>query len=611
VHILDWIIVLIFLISLLLLGFRLAKRAGSSAEEFINAGRKMPWWLGGTSMIAVTINASTMLQDTRKVREDGMAGMWFNWQSLMQLTIASVWFFRLYRRAGYTTQMEFYESRYTGWKSQFARLFDTAFYGIGVGAAWASIGLVGMKKVVTVMLGLPEHLIFFGHAIPAEIPVILLLVTIALTYSAASGVHGVVWTDLIEAFIALFCSTVLALIVISKVGWNSGLSDNLQSLGERGSELMSLVPSLGLVLIYYFLIHPILTQGGYVPHVQRFLALKDEKEVIYMSLYANIVSYVIKPVPYWICGLASIFLITDQEILANLGSIVSTTGALIPDYERIYPALIKEYLPIGLTGLMIAGFLSAFMSSFDSNIHNATCVFTHDFYRAFLAKKKTEKHYVNVARGFMVFQAMLASIIGIMVDDILALMMIGLALPIAPGLVKLARFFWWRVNGWAEFVAQIASLIIVGFLFTSTGNNTVIALMKSIGLDGNDGFFVTRQLMLLSFATVFSIVAILVTKPEPMEHLVKFYKRMRPYGWWGPVIAEAGESYRNRESIPMLILLTIGIVGAPLALTFMAIGLMFANWTLLLISAAVSAFMLWMTFHATRKLYPKDSILGG
>lgn len=603
-HPIDWLIVAVFMAFLLWLGFKLSRKASKDTTEYILAGRKMPWWLAGTSYTATGLNASTMLQDSRKIRQDGIAGLWFTWQNIINGAVATVWFFRLWRRAGYMTQMEFYRDRYTGWRADFARLFDTVFYGICIGAGWAAIGLVGMKKIVSVILDLPESVSFLGMALPSDVLVVLSMVLIALIYSAASGVHGVVWTDMVEFAIAMVCSVGLTMIVYGVVGWNTGLHEKIQGLGEQGQELMKLTPAFGIVLLYYFFIHPLFTQGGYNPHIQRFLALKNERETVYMTIYANFVNFVVKPFPFYVCGLASIFIFSDEYILSELGSIVSSTGEVIPDYERIYPALVKQYLPIGITGLMIAGFMSAFMSSFDTNIHNAASTFTNDLYKAYLAKGKSERHYVWAARWFMVFQTVFASIIGIMVDDILALMMIGIALPIAPGLVKLARFIWWRVNGWAEVIAQIMSVFVIAFVLSPWGVDVINRLMAWMGVAGNDGFFVTRQLILILFSTLVSLVVVLCTKPEPMDRLVAFYKRVRPYGWWEPVIAQAGEKYRNRESRGALVALTLGITGTAMGAIFAAVGFILARWYLLVPSIGATVIAGIACHLVLKKLYP-------
>ena len=602
---LDYIVVFLFMAFLLWLGFHLSRKAGENTEEFILAGRRMPWWLAGTSQSASGLNASTMLQDSRKIRQDGLAGLWFSWQHILNAAVGAVWFTRLWRRARYTTQMEFFHSRYCGWQADFARLYDTLLYGIGGGAAWAAIGLVGMKKIAVVVMDLPATVQILGITVGSDTLVVILLVLVALIYSAASGVHGVVWTDFVEFFVAMFCSIGLMLVVYNEVGWATGLRGKIDGLGIEGERLLEMLPAIGPVFLYFIFIHPIFTQGNYNPQVFRALALKNEREVLYMTIYNMIVNFIFKPFPFYIAGLSGMFIFSDVFIMENLGTLTTPAGEVIPDYERVYPALVVQYLPVGLVGLMIAGFMSAFMSSFDTNIHNATAIFTNDLYRPYLAKGKTEKHYVQVSRVFMSFHALLALGLGILVQDILYLMMFSLALPISAGMVKLLRFIWWRVNGWGEVAAQITGLVMVGFMLSPWGDPLVVKVMSLFGGEGNDAFFVTRQMMLILVSTLVAVTVILCTEPEPMDKLVEFYKRLRPYGWWDPVIAEAGERYRNRESRLLLAGMSLAIVLTIFGLISVAIGLLLAFPEILVPGALVFVAAFTGFMLGVRKLYPQ------
>jgi len=223
---LDWMVVLFFLVGLLVMGFFLAKRAGKSSEEFILAGRKLPWWLAGTSIIAAALNASTMLQDSRKIREDGIGGMWFTWRWIFSTAISTIWFDRLWRRARFTTQMEFYQARYSGYGAVFARIYDSIIYGIVVAIAWASIGVIGMKKILPILFDFPQVLNFAGISIPTNVLMVIVLIGVAAIYSIASGVYGVVWTDLVEFLVALGSSYILVFLVYKEVGGNVGLQKN-------------------------------------------------------------------------------------------------------------------------------------------------------------------------------------------------------------------------------------------------------------------------------------------------------------------------------------------------------------------------------------------------
>ncbi len=607
-ELLDIIVVGAFLLGLLALGFFLSKRAGSATDEFILAGRKMPFWLAGTSVIATGLNASSMLQASRKVRQDGLSGMWFDWRGVVDSTIDMIWFLRLWRRAGFTTQMEFYHARYAGWSATFARLYDALVYGIILAAVWASVGIVGMKKIASVLFDLPEFYTVFGTEISSSILVVAALVAVTMVYSVASGIYGVVWTDLIEFIVTMVCSYILLFKVFPDVGWNTGLHERLAGMGEEGQRILSLAPKSIPILFWFLLIEPILIRGGYNPHVQRYLCVKDEREVLYTGLYGMAVNMLIKGWPFFVCGLAGIFLISDQQLLSNFPGITTPEGAVIPDYEKVMPLLVREYLPVGLVGLMVAGFMSAFMSSFDTNIHNSTCIFENDIYRPYIRKNASDKHYVRVSRIYMGFVAIFAAVIGLMVNDILYIMMAAFAIMGSAGLIKLLRFLWWRVNGRAEVAGQLSAFVVVPLFLSPYGHKMIVNAMELLGYSGNDSFYVFRQVIMMGIPTVVSLVAMFIFPPEPMDKLVSFYKRVRPYGWWGPVKKAAGMEHEKGESMLLLSVLTLSCICGLFGLMFVALSLFLAMWNILAIGLIAAVVGSSISVVCIRKLYPKQPL---
>lgn len=603
-HVFDYLIVAAFLGGVLLLGFWLSGRAGKSTDEYILAGRKLPWWLAGISVAATGLNASTMLQDSRKIRQDGIAGMWFTWGNAISLMVGTVWFSRLWRRARFVTQMEFYHARYAGRVPTYCRIYDVVVYGVVSAAIWASLGLVGMKKIAHVLLDLPPTLSLMGWALPSGTAVVLVLVVVTLIYSAASGVHGVVWTDLIEFIVAMVCAYVLLFRVFGQVGWNVGLRARLENLGSEGEHILAILPAFGPVLLYYFIVNPILNQGGYNPNIQRYLGVKDEREVIRTAVFNAVLNFGFRPWPFYICGLCGIFLVSDQALLARFPAVLSPGGELLPDHEMVFPMLVRQYLPVGMVGLMVAGFLSAFMSSFDTNIHNSTAVVVNDLYRPYLRPGRTDRHYIRASRFYMVAITLLASVIGIVMDDILTLAMLAYAVMTSAGWIKFLRFVWWRVNGTAELAAQVTSLVLTVLIVSPWGEPLVWRAMAWAGQSGNDGFFVIRNLLLIGVSTVVSVIAIFCAPAEPMEHLVAFYRRVRPFGWWGPVRAACGDDRPRQDSMVVMTVLTLGGLAFVFGVVFAILGLMLAFWTITGWSV-VSAVTGWFVVQwSTGKLHP-------
>lgn len=608
-HLLDYIVIVSFLVFLILLGLWLARRAGKNTDEFILAGRSLPWWLAGTSMAAAGLNASTMLQDSRKIRQDGIAGMWFTWANVIGGIIASVWFIRLWRRGRFTTQMEFYHARYTGWKANFTRVYDSVVYGVVVAAIWASVGVVGMRKIADVLLDLPETLVVFGVGIDSDLAVVVGLILVTLIYSAASGVYGVVWTDLIEFGVAMLCSYILLFHVFREVGWNVGLREKMEGLGAEGERILTLVPEFGPVLLFFFLIGPLLNQGAYNPHIQRFLAVKNEREVVFTTLYNAIVNLVLKSWPYYIIGLAGIFIVSDAYLLEAYEGILTPKGEVIPDYEKVFPALIEMYLPVGLVGLMVVGFLAAFMSSFDSNIHNSAAIFINDLYRPYLVRDQSPAHYVRITRWYMVIITGIAATIGLLADDILFLTMVAFSVMQAVGFIKLLRFIWWRVNGASEITAQVVSLLSTAFFLSPLGKEAVLHVMDWAGQSGNDAFYVWRLILLTSGSTLSSVAVVLLTKPEPMEHLCAFYRRVHPFGFWGPVKAACQLPESPADSVPLMTLLTLSALGLVYGLLFAVLGLFLAFWSLSIPALGIAACGAVGTKFCLSRMYPDEASL--
>jgi solute:Na+ symporter, SSS family len=287
--------------------------------------------------------------------------------------------------------------------------------------------------------------------------------------------------------------------------------------------------------------------------------------------------------------------------------IAGPDGNLIPDFEKAFPVLASRYLPVGLVGLMVAAFLSAFMSSFDTNIHNSMAIVINDIYRPYLAKGRDERHYVRASRFYMLIITILASAIGIYSNDILKLGMFAIAISLAPGLVKLLRFIWWRVNGITEVITQWVALILALVMISPPGTDIVNHILGWYGHGGNDAFHMTRQLLLIGTSTLVSLVVLALTRPEPMPHLCSFYRRVRPFGFWGPVREACGAGLQKQDSIMVMLALTAATLAAFFSSVFAVIGFLLAMWTLCLGALACLVPSLWATVWGVRRLYPKSA----
>jgi Na+/proline symporter len=605
-HPLDYAVIAGIVLLMFAISLCFVRKASRSTEEFILAGRKMPWWLAGISVAATALNVNNVLQDTRKAREDGIGGMWFSWYQVIGQAIGAAWFFRLWRRAGFTTQMEFYLARYTGWQAHFSRLFDTVVYGGFVSLVWGALGLIGMKKVLHVLFDIPASFHCLGMAIPADWLIVTALVALSLTFTALSGVHGVVWADLVEFVIAMVSTYTLLFIVWHNVGWGQGLREHLATANSAARHSLNFLPPLGFIFLYYVLISPLLGVGGWSPSMQRYLCVKDEREVIIAAVTNSTLTLAARGVPFIIIGLAALFLVPDSVLLAKFPPIHTLGGAELPDRERIFPLLALQLMPAGLLGLTMGAFICAFITSLATNIHNSTAIFINDLYRAYIRPRKPDHHYVSAARFYMVAATVITILIGVMATNILALSMLTVAIVSAAGLVKFLRFLWWRINGSAEVAAQVASVIGIVFFLSPLGDPFLGALTKILHISGNDGFFVARQLILITLTLVTALITVWLTKPEPREHLQAFYYKVRPFGFWTPIKPENHQV--EPDPIGLQFALAFSIIGAIFGIIFSMLLFFLGLWGYFLLASIVTVISWLAMYKVMDLLYPQTPI---
>lgn len=608
-HFFDYVVLILVLVILLLVGFKLSKVSSKSTSEFLVAGRKMPWWLIGVAGTAVGLNTDAMLADSRKVRQDGIIGLMHTWGFAFKGCVAGVFFDRLWRRARFKTQMEFYRSRYTGWQANFARIYDTVIFGGFVTSIWAALGLVGMKKIIVVVLGLPPFVTIGGFVIPMDGAVVVISVLIALIYSASAGARGVFWTDVIQLGIALIVMYVLFIILYLHIGGSVGLRHNLETMPGNKLKYLTFLQPFSIIYIGMFLVNPLLDHGGFNPGAQRLLSVKDEREILYTLIFSNVLNLVARGLPFVGIGLIGMFIVDDQVLLSQFAPLYTPEGQAIPDWEKVFPILARDFLPIGLTGMLSAAFICAFMSSFDSNIHLTGSVIVNDLYRPYIVKGKSDHHYVRATKVTMAIASLLTIYIGVVADDVLYLAYLAITISLGGGWIKLLRLIWWRTNGSAEVAAQICAFAIFGIVLSPLGNGIVTYLTGLMGLKGNDAFIVTRNLTASLTCTAVAIPIMFLSKPEPMEKLCSFYRRMRPFGFWGPVRAQLGDSVKSPDSIPVQISLVLCCVAIVWGAFFAGMSFLLAFWQSLASSVALIAVGGYGAYRFILRLYPRGEAI--
>lgn len=558
---LDYLVVLAGVAVLLGSGFWFSRRGGRSTGDFILAGRKLPWWLAGTAMVAGSSNADSPLHQCGKIRRDGLPGAWFYWSQIFNNVWHAIVFSRLWRRAEINTVVEFYAIRYSGRAQAVGRVWSMVFASFIEGTVSLALGVLAMVKISSVLLGVTAPLDVMGVPIPADVVLAVVGIVLALAYSAVSGLLGVVAGDIVEFLLAIGTSYLLMAIVYREVGGPAGLEAGLVRAAQEAK--LSFLPALGFTAFVFFVFQPLASLAGINVINQRYMALRDEREAMLSGVWRVINHFFIRGWPWYLCGLASLVLLPDPALPRELA----------------YPTLIANHLPAGLRGLMFAGFLVAFMSSVGAAMHAAGSVFVNDFYRPYLAPHASERHLVGAIRGAMIVFAALATVIALSSDHVLGLLQFLTKIIFASGFVMLLRWFWWRVNGWADVAAQVLALPVTLFYdhagrILGPGADPVALLTRMLTQGSADDHYAVSFTLTVGTTTLLWIGVMLVTRPEPTEKLEAFFRRVRPYGCWGPIAARCPDVVVTDRAVDDLKLYALGVI--------LSLGLLFGLGLVLL-----------------------------
>ncbi len=533
------------------------KKGSKNTDEFFLSGRNLPWYIAGTAMVATTFAADTPLAVTEIIAKNGVAGNWMWWNLAIGGVLTVFFFSKLWRRAEIVTDVEFAEFRYSGKAAAVLRGFRALYLGLLMNAIVMGWVNKAMEKIFRVVF--PELNAFM---------LVVVLVLIITAYASASGLVGTSRTDSFQFIFAMVGCIVLAIILVQlpEVGGMSGMQAKLPTyvidffprVGEVNSgDITSGVLALS---IGAFIAHMGIQWwaswypgadpggGGYV--AQRMMSAKDEKHSLFATLWFTIAHFALRPWPWILVGLAALVILPREqspEVLMNENPALykqvvevhqTQTFTSAPRSEEftnfynryentvdpgiMYPKLMLKYLPAGLLGMLIAVFLAAFMSTIASQLNWGTSYIINDFYRRFLVKDATDKHYVLISRISMVFVVIFALLITkYALTTISGAWEFILSASAGTGTVLILRWFWWRINAWSEISAMITPFVILPIV--------------TYGFDMKFPF--TLYPIVVGTSIVWLAVTFL-TKPTNEKTLLKFYEKVHPGGIGWKYIAD-------------------------------------------------------------------------
>jgi solute:Na+ symporter, SSS family len=532
ISILDWSIIVLFLLISIGISLYMARKAGKSTGDFFLSGRNLPWYIAGTSMVATTFAADTPLAVTELVAQKGIAGNWLWWNMVFGGMLTVFFFARLWRRSEILTDAEFVSIRYSGKAARFLRGFRAVYIGIGMNLivmAWVNLA---MAKIVKVMF--PELTFFgieeikiLGMTFGANLLVVGALMIFVAFYSSLSGLRGVSITDTFQFILAMTGSIVLAVFAVKHVGgiveMKSKLSeikwvfdffpemDKSQTIASNSSGLLKLTVA-GLVaylgIQWWASWYPGAEPGGGGYIAQRMMSAKDEKHSLFATLWFQVAHYAVRPWPWILVALVALIVYPTE-----------------PDKGATYVMLIRDLLPSGVLGLLLAAFLAAYMSTIASQTVWGTSYIINDFYRPFIKQNASEKEYVKVTRITTFLLMLLSLVVTTQFERISDAWKFILACSGGIGLVLLLRWFWWRINAWSEISAMLAPYAIYPILY------------YKFKMD-----FESSLIIIVAWSTLVWVIVTFLTKPTEEKKLCEFYKKVHPGGaGWKTIAAKLPE----------------------------------------------------------------------
>jgi Na+/proline symporter len=631
----DWLVIAGYLLINLAIGMYYRRRAGGNTEEFFISGRTVSWWLAGTSMVATTFAADTPLFVSGVIATQGIAGNWIWWSSCLGGMLTVFFFARYWRRSEILTDVELTEIRYSGKPAAFLRGFKAIYLGLVMNClilGWVTNAMVSIISVLLVPMiqeGKVLQLALGGHVLlsytlgkpehTALLICVFILIPFTGIYTSIGGLWGVLVTDLFQFILKMGMVIVLAWVAVVKIGGMQALKLRLQVVeqgahvtGQQTSNPLAFFPDfhLGLASSALWTL-PVLTfltylgvqwwsawypgaepgGGGYV--AQRMFCARDEKNSLGATLWFNIAHYALRPWPWIITGLVAL------AVYSPVGGF-HPNAAFAANPQQGYVMVLRDYLPPALRGVMIAAFLAAFMSTLGTQLNWGVSYLVNDLYRRFLARDRSERHYVAIGRLFTIVLVLISGYVASQLTSIGQGWQIVLELGIGTGAVYILRWYWWRINAWSEIVAMSVAA-------------GVTVLLHRMNFSGNDAVVFAKTALITAGCTTLAwVVATFITPAEPDDKLLSFYRRVHPtiYGWkriarMAPDLGEVRDLSSNAFNWVMGCVMVYS--------TLFGIGkIIFGAWLtglLLLGAAAVSGYLIfwdlarrgWQTLSGVRE----------
>ena len=519
----DIIIIVVYLSAIVVVGLVMQKKASAGIDSYFLGNRKLPWWaLGASGMASNTDIAGTMI-NTAFIYALGTKGFFIEIRGGVTLIMAFLMVFmgKWNRRSQVMTQAEWMHFRFGTKKEGDVARIISAIASIIMTVAMVTYFVIGAGKFIGDYLGI--------EPLYASI----LMIILAMTYTLASGLYGVVWTDVFQGifiFGVIIYISVLAMTTVDLPdeflvsvpmmdGSFTAIKTTLaewsrmtppQEMNMPEGSTFSIYNLFGIAIMFYLFkvtLEGASGAGGYM--LQRYFAARSDREAGLLSLF-------------WTCLLAFRWpLIASFAMLGIYHGI--ETGTVIADPELVLPTVIKNYIPVGVKGFLIAGLMAAAMSTFDSTVNAGAAYWVKDLYQTYLRPNASEKDLILQSRLASLVIVLLALLFSLTISNINEIWgWITMGIGAGMFIPQVIRWYWWRFNGY-------------GFAI-----GTAVGMIAAVLTKGFGGPIAEYNSFLIASGSslVGCILGTYLTPPTESAVLSNFYKVTRPFGFWGSVRTE-------------------------------------------------------------------------
>ena len=590
-HAIDIAIIVAYLATMIFIGFYMRKKAKESKESYLMAGKKLPWYLLGLSDASDMFDISGTMWMVTLCFVYGLKSVWIPWlwpvfNQVFMMMFLSKWL----RRSNANTGAEWLATRFgtTGKGVKGSHTVVVVFALIGC-LGFLAYGFIGLGKFVEIFIPWNSVAAYVPFDVPAAYVAHfygIVFTLFAMFYSILGGMHSIVLGDLIKYLIMTVACIAIAVIAMTHLhtgnnalaipeGWltpsfnwnlnldwtsiNSAVNDKIKSDGY------SLFGAFFMMMLFKGIFASL---AGPAPNydMQKILSTKSPKEASKMT---GFVSIILLPIRYsMIIGITVLALLYYKDL-----NIASVDG---PDFEKILPATIYAFLPVGILGITLTGLLGAFMGTFSGTLNAAQAYIINDIYLKYMNPNASNKKIATTNYLVGILVVVLGIILGFFAKDVNSILQW-----IVGGLyggyiaANLFKWYWWRFNA-NGFVMGMATGIVSALVF----------------LKLYDGLFLNVWPIIFLLSIIGCLVGTYTAPPTDNETLTTFYKTVKPWGFWKPIhtmVVESDPTFEPNKRFTLdMFNVVVGMI-AQTCLTLLPIYIVLWLKTPLIVTVAILA----------------------